>query len=94
VDNLASIVFLVLFCVSTVLVYVAVRRGWLAVTASAGLGAAASITFFMLFSLAQGNEFTQALIVGVLMGVLFTGLTVAMASFFRNNESTKHNPSA
>ena len=39
----------------------------------------------MLYSLAKGNLFLQAFVVGVVLGLLFTALTVSIALFFRSN---------
>lgn len=88
-QNPGSITFLALFAIATVLIYLSVRRSWLSITSSAGLGAVACTVSFVLFSLSQGNLFIQALIVGVLLGLLFTGMTVAMAAFFKNNDAAR-----
>jgi len=51
------------------------------------VGAAASIVFMVLFSLGQGNGLAQALVVGFLVGSIFTAAAVAIANFFRASEA-------
>ncbi len=84
--NPASIIFLILFVVTTFLVYVAIRRGWLTIPVSAVVGGIANVTFFSLYSISQNNDFGRVILVGPLMGLVFTGATVAAAAFFRQND--------
>jgi len=84
--NPGSLIFLVLFAVITFLVYLAVRRGWLTLTVGGVIGGIANCTFFALYSLAQNNGIVRALVVGLVVGLLFTGATVIMAAYFRQNE--------
>ena len=66
----------------TLLTYLAIRRRWLSTTLSTIVGGAANIAFFVLFSLARGDPFTRALVVGSFLGLIFTGMTVAIAGYF------------
>lgn len=84
-NNFASVIFLILFALSTLLTYLAIRRRWLPLVTAAAVGVGANMLFFFLFSLSQGNVFLHALAVGVLLGGLFAAMTVAIAAFFRNN---------
>jgi hypothetical protein len=81
-NNPSAVTFLALFAVVTLLTYLAIRRRWLSTTLSTIIGGAANIIFFVLFSLAQGDPFTRALAVGVFLGLIFTGMTVAIAGYF------------
>lgn len=91
-QNPGAVTFLVLFALSTLLTYLSVRRGWLTLGMSTTVGAAANVLFFILFSLAQGNGFPQALTVGAFLGLLFTGMAVAMAAFFKSNYQAPETP--
>lgn len=84
-ENPIGIVFIFSFAIVTLLVYLAVRRGWLSLAPSAAIGAIGSSVSFMLYSLTQNNPFPQALVVGVGLGLVFTGLTVGAAAYFRAN---------
>ena len=81
-----ALIFFVLFALTLVGTYLGVRRGWAPTRAIAALGAVLSILTMVLFSLGQENTLLQALIVGVLLGGVFTAATVAVATFFRNAE--------
>ena len=84
-QNFGATIFLVFFGLSTLAVYLAVRRGWIKPLTGAIFGTIINSMFFMMYSLAKGNLFLQAMVVGIILGVLFTALTVTIAQFFRNN---------
>lgn len=88
-QNPGSITFLVLFAVSTLLIYLSVRRGMLSLPIIAGVGAAANVLFFTLYSLSESVPFRDAIGIGLLVGLLFTGVTVAAATYFRANEQSR-----
>ncbi len=92
--NLASFLFLALFGATTLPVYLAVRRGWGKIAKVTLVGAVANALLFFLYSLSQENAFLQALIVGLLFGALFTGMTVATGMFFRMNARSGRSASA
>jgi hypothetical protein len=46
------------------------------------------VLLFGLFSLSVGNVFIQAMLVGLILGILFNLVTVSAAAFFRQNETT------
>ena len=89
-DSLGTFIFLALFGLSTVLTYLAIRRGWTRVLPGAAIGTIANSVWLMLYSLVKGNLFLAALIIGVALGLLFTALTVSIALFFRNNPPGAH----
>ena len=80
-----SIIFLFLFVVCTVLIYMAIRRGWAPTPVATVIGIVLNSLLFMLYSLARGNIFLQAVFVGLLFGAIFTIAAVSIAAFFHNN---------
>ncbi len=85
-----AILFLTLFGLSTALTYLAIRRGWTGALPGAVIGAIMNSLWIMFYSLSKGSLWLSALIMGVLLGLLFTGLTVSIALFFRNNPPGAH----
>ncbi len=83
--NLGSATFLILFAVSTILIYLAIRRRWLTLRAGSGVGVAANALFLILYLLSEGKEFLPAVVLGLLFSLLFTGMAVALAAFFKNS---------
>jgi hypothetical protein len=83
--NPGSVTFLILFAATTLLIYLAIRRRWLTLKASGGVGVAANAFFLILYLLSEGKEFLPAVVLGLLFGLLFTGMAVALAAFFKNN---------
>lgn len=84
-QNAGSTIFLVLFIITTVLVYIAIRRSWAKVSSVAVVGIVANVVFFALYSLVRGNTVSQAVLIGFLFGVLFTAAAISIAAFFRSN---------
>jgi hypothetical protein len=82
--GLNSTVFVVLFSISLVATYFAVRMGWIRSIPAFAAGTVVTSMFFFMYALARGNPFSQALLVGPILGVVFTGLGVTMALYFRN----------
>ena len=83
----SAVIFFILFALSIVLAYLAVRRSWASIEVVIALGLIAGIVSMFLFSIAQGNQFAQALVVGVLLGAVFVTLSVSVARFFRASEN-------
>ncbi len=79
-------VFFILFALTLAGMYLGIRRGWAAPGAVAAAGVAASIILMTLTALAQNNLLIQAIIVGVLVGGLFSGATLAVAWYFHSSE--------
>jgi hypothetical protein len=84
-QNVLILIFLTLFGVSTVLTYLAVRRGWTRTLFSVLIGFVADALFIMWASMARGSLFLTALITGIVLGFLFTLMTVSIAMFYRAN---------
>ncbi len=83
--NLGSAIFLILFAASTILIYLAIRRRWLTLKVGSGVGVATNALFLILYLLSEGKGFLPAVVLGLLFGLLFTGMAVALAAFFKNN---------
>ena len=79
-------VIFVVFALLLAGIYLSIRRQWFAPGLTAGLGVVASMFLMTLFSLAQNNVAVQAIIVGILLGGLFSGVTLAAAWYFHSNE--------
>jgi CDP-diglyceride synthetase len=86
--------FFVLFAVILAGIYLSIRRQWLAPGLTAAIGVVASIVLMTLTSLGQGNMPVQAIIVGILLGGLFSGATLAIAWYFQRAEIQKRYSSA
>ena len=78
--------FFLLFAVVIIATYLSIRREWVAPNITAGVSVVASVITMILMSLAQGNPLYQAVIVGILVGALFSGATLAIAWYFHGNE--------
>jgi hypothetical protein len=79
-------VIFVVFALILAGIYLSIRRQWLAPGLTAGLGVVSSMILMTLFSLAQNNMPLHAIIVGILLGGLFSGATLAAAWYFHSNE--------
>ncbi len=79
-------VFFVLFALVLAGMYLAIRRAWAAPGLVAGVGVVLNIILMTLISLAQDNFAIQAIIVGILLGGLFSGATLAVAWYFHSSE--------
>lgn len=84
--QLNAMIFFFIFAVVLVGTYMAVRRGWGAPRMVAGGGVLGSIFSVTLISLAQQNSLAQAMIVGLVVGGLFSVATLLMAWYFQNSE--------
>lgn len=79
-------VIFVVFALVLAGIYLSIRRQWFAPGLTAGVGVVLSMFMMTLFSLAQNNVPVQAIIVGILLGGLFSGATLAAAWYFHSNE--------
>jgi hypothetical protein len=79
-------VIFVVFALMLAGIYLSIRRQWFAPGLTAGVGVILSMILMTLFSLAQNNVPIQAIIVGILLGGLFSGATLAAAWYFHSNE--------
>jgi hypothetical protein len=81
-----AFIFFALFAIVLAGMYIGIRRQWAAPGMIAGAGVVLSIIFMVLVSLSQGNPVVQAVLVGILVGGLFSGATLAVAWSFHSNE--------
>jgi uncharacterized membrane protein len=81
-----AFIFFAIFAVILVGIYLAVRRRWASPGVIAVVGVLASIIDMVLISLAQGNSVFQAAVVGIVVGAIFSGATLAVAWYFHTNE--------
>jgi hypothetical protein len=79
-------IFFLLFAAVIVGTYLSIRREWVAPNITAGVSVVLSIISMILMSLAQANPVYLAVIVGILVGGLFSGATLAIAWYFHGNE--------
>ena len=79
-------IFFVLLALVLVLTYLSIRREWLGPGQTAGLSVVASIVMMILTALGQGNSALQAIVVGIVVGGLFSGATVGIAWYFHSQE--------
>ena len=79
-------VFFVLFALSLLAMYVAIRRQIASPGLIAGLGVLASIVFMTLFMLARDTAVAHGIVMGILVGILFAGATLAVAWYFQSGE--------
>ena len=82
----SALIFFALFALVLAGMYLGIRRTWASPGIVAGVGVLLSIIFMVLMSLAQGNSVVQAVLVGILVGGLFSGATLAVAWYFHSNE--------
>ncbi|MFZ4814806.1 MAG: hypothetical protein ACOYL5_09735 [Phototrophicaceae bacterium] len=81
-----GMLFFVVFAAIQVGMYLSIRRQWLSPATTAGAGILASIIIAALMALAQGNVLGHALLVGLLMGVLFSGAVLAVSWYFHTRQ--------
>ncbi|MBZ0303919.1 MAG: hypothetical protein K8J31_29545 [Anaerolineae bacterium] len=79
-------VFFVVMALVLFLTYLAIRREWFAPGVTAGVSIVATIVTMVLTSLGQGNSALQAIVVGIVVGGLFSGATIAIAWYFHSHE--------
>lgn len=78
-----GLLLFVVFALALLGMYLAIRRNWVAPVVSTGVGIALSIILMTLISFSQGNPPIQAIIVGLVVGGLFGGATLAVAWYFQ-----------
>lgn len=79
-------IFFVILALVLLASYLAVRRSWFAPGMTAAASVIISIILMTLVSLAQNNNALQAVVVGILVGGIFSGATLAMAWYFQSHE--------
>ncbi len=78
-----AILFLLMFGVCTLLTYLAIRRRWTRVWIAAMLGLLGDTLTMGWASLARGTWLPQAMLTGCALGLMFTGMVVSIAMFYR-----------
>jgi hypothetical protein len=74
--------YMLLFCTTIVLTYIVVRMNWFRVRVASVAGMVANSLSFFLFALSRGSTTTHALTLGLLLGAIFTVLSVALGRMF------------
>ena len=69
--------------------YVGIRRRWASPILVSAFGVIGSIALMALTAVAQGDTIYQAVFVGLLVGGLFSGGTLAIASYFQTAEQQR-----
>jgi ABC-type Fe3+-siderophore transport system permease subunit len=88
----AAWIFFALLAVTLLLTYLAIRREWLAPGVTAVIGVIISMVLMILTSLGQGNSIIQAIVVGILVGGMFSGAVLGIAWYFHSNEVRQRTP--
>jgi ABC-type Fe3+-siderophore transport system permease subunit len=83
-------IFFVLMALVLLFAYLAIRRQWFPPGIIAGVAVVLTIVFMVLTSLGQGNSIIQAVIVGIIVGGMFSGATLGVAWYFHSNEHRQH----
>lgn len=81
-----SLLIFAVFALVLAGMYLSIRRSWFSPTLTAAVGIGLSIILMVLVSLAQNNLPIQAVIVGVLLGGVFSGITLVAAWYFHSQE--------
>jgi Na+/H+-translocating membrane pyrophosphatase len=79
-------VFFMLLALVLIGTYLAIRREWFSPGIIAGVSIVTSIVLMVLTSLGQGNSAIQAIVVGIVIGGIFSGVTVGTAWYFHSQE--------
>ncbi len=81
-----ALVLFALFALLLAGIYLAIRRQWFPPGKTASIGVVAAMIVMTLVGFAQGNSPVQAVIVGIVLGGLFGGATLAGAWYFQSHE--------
>ncbi len=82
----SALLLFVVFALVLAGMYLSIRRGWFPPGVTATVGVVVSMIVMVLISLAQNNLPIQAVIVGILLGGIFSGITLAAAWYFHSQE--------
>ena len=84
--NGLGMIFFMLLALVLVGTYLAIRREWFAPGVIAGVSIVVSIALMVMTSLGQGNSAIQAIVVGIVIGGIFSGITIGTAWYFHSQE--------
>ncbi len=82
----SALLLFVIFALVLAGMYLSIRRGWFPPGVTATVGVVVSMIVMVMISLAQKNLPIQAVIVGILLGGIFSGITLAAAWYFHSQE--------
>ena len=82
----SALLLFVVFALVLAAMYLSIRRAWFSPGVTAAVGVILSMVVMVLISLAQNNLPIQAVIVGVILGGVFSGVTLAAAWYFHSQE--------
>jgi hypothetical protein len=74
--------YMILFCTTIIATYIVVRMNWFRVRVASTAGLVANSLSFFLFALSRGSSASYALFIGVMLGSIFTVLSVALGRMF------------
>jgi hypothetical protein len=79
-----SNLYLILFGVSILISYLAIRRGYVSAPGGTILGCMTNSLFAFLYAISKGNGLTHALIAGLTIGILFAVVVGLFSATFRS----------
>ena len=82
----SALLLFIIFALVLAGMYLSIRRGWFAPGMTAAVGVILSMIVMVMISLAQNNLPIQAIVVGILVGGVFSGVTLAAAWYFHSQE--------
>ena len=82
---MTSTVYMLVFSAALVITYLLVRLDWVRESSAFIAGTMLNSLFFFLYSTARQNTFSYALVIGLLLGIVFTGISVLLGSFFKRS---------
>jgi len=88
-QNAAGLIFFGIFAITLFVMYILIRRRIGPASLIAAAGVIISIISFMLFTLAQGNTLVWAVVVGLVIGGLFSATALAAAYYFTSTENRR-----
>ncbi|MDX2162725.1 MAG: hypothetical protein SF162_15505 [bacterium] len=87
--NSLGLIFFALFALTLFGMYILVRRRIGSAVVVSALGVALSMVSFMLFTITQGNTLVWAILMGLVIGGLFSGTALLVARYFIISEERR-----
>jgi ABC-type Fe3+-siderophore transport system permease subunit len=88
-----AFVFYALTAITLFLAYLSIRREWFSPGITATVTVILSIILMILTSLGEGNAIIHAVVVGILIGSVFSAATLGIAWYFHNQERQQRDQS-